>query len=300
MSIQSAGRGTAGGGARVVCGLVGQPVGHSLSPRLHNAAYEALGLDWVYFSFDVAPERFASAVSGAAALSFRGLSVTMPHKEQAVRAATRRSAMARKLGAANTLTFEGGEIIAESTDGGGLLDDLSAGLGYLVREKRCGVIGAGGAARAVVLSLVEAGAREVLVVNRNRQRAFRAAALVPERGRVARPEDLYDVDLVVQATPLEMAVGRKAGEAAEDEKGPPRPAGVDPSRLGRGQVVVDMVYEPAETAFLAEAARQGATTRNGLGMLVHQAARQVEAWTGSAPPLAAMWEAVSGVSHPLE
>ncbi len=274
-----------------VAGVIGTPIRHSLSPALHNAAYGALGLDWAVLAFDVPSTHFASALEGANALGLKGLSVTMPHKEQAAKLATKRSVISRRLGAANTITFESREILADSTDGQGLLEDLRDGLGFDPAGKRCGVIGAGGAARAAILALAEAGAEEVLVVNRTPVRAFRAAALAMSRGRVARPEELDSVDLVIQATP--------AGMESQSDKGlrrgqPEWPAGADPGRLGSGQLAVDLVYHPAVTAWLAEASRCGATTRNGLGMLVHQAALQVSRWTGQTAPLDAMWAAVRG------
>ncbi len=268
-----------------LAGVVGSPVRHSLSPVLHNAAYEALGLDWAYLAFEVAPGDLGAAVRGATALGLRGLSVTTPHKDEAAALADHRSPAVRRLGAANTLTFSGGGTAADSTDGAGLLADLSESLGFDPAGSRCAVIGAGGAARAVVLALAEAGAAEVLVVNRTPLRAFRAASLAPGVGRMAKPDELDAADLVVQATP--------SGMLGADRQEQAWPAGVDPSRLGSGQIVVDLVYDPAETAFLRQAARFGAVTRNGLGMLVHQAALQVALWTGEHPPLRAMWAAVS-------
>ncbi|MGO9560041.1 MAG: shikimate dehydrogenase [Acidimicrobiales bacterium] len=272
-----------------VAGVVGTPIRHSLSPALHNAAFAALGLDWAYLAFDVPPPHFATALEGANSLGFKGLSVTMPHKEPAAMLATRRSVTARRLGAANTLTFERGAILADSTDGQGLLDDLRQALSFDPAGHRCGVIGAGGAARAAILALAEAGAEEVLVVNRTPIRAFRAAALAMSRGRVARPEELDSVDLVIQATPADMGTDSTASSAEEAHEWP---AGADPSRLGSGQLAVDLVYHPAITPWLAEASRCGATTRNGLGMLVHQAGLQVSRWTGETAPLEAMWAAV--------
>ncbi|MHB1987081.1 MAG: shikimate dehydrogenase [Acidimicrobiales bacterium] len=276
-----------------VLGVVGDPARHSMSPLLHNAAYTALGLDWAYLAFEVQKAHFGSAVAGADALGFVGLSVTMPHKEQAVTLATRRSATARRLGAANMITFEKGAIVADSTDGEGLLADLREALGFEPAGKRCGVIGAGGAARAVILSLAEAGADEVLVVNRTAVRAFRAAAVARGRARVVRAEELDSADLIVQATPAEMVA-----QGQSQSPGPAAwPAGADPGRLGSGQLAVDLVYRPAVTAWLAEAGRSGATTRNGLGMLVHQAALQVSRWTEQSAPLEAMWAAVGEASH---
>ena len=190
--------------ATALAGVIGFPARHSLSPRLHNAAFAAMGLDWCYVAFEVPPPLLARAVAGAGALGLRGLSVTMPHKEGAARLATRHSREVRRLGAANTLIFEGASIRAENCDGSGLLDDLAAGEGFDPVGRRCGVIGAGGAARAIVLALAEAGASEIVVVNRTAVRAWRAIALAPKLARVGRPEEMKAMDLVVQATPVGM------------------------------------------------------------------------------------------------
>ena len=123
--------------------MIGFPVRHSLSPLLHNTAFAAMGLDWSYVAFEVPPGSLDRAVAGAAALGLRGLSVTMPHKDAAAQLATRRSRQVRRLGAANTLRFDQGAIVAESYDGDGLLDDLRDG-GFDPAGRRCGVIGAGG------------------------------------------------------------------------------------------------------------------------------------------------------------
>jgi shikimate dehydrogenase len=268
-----------------LAGVIGHPVRHSLSPRLHQAAYRVLGLDWTYLAFDVAPGSIEAAVEGASALGLVGLSVTMPHKEAAARLATRRSPMVRRLGAANTLTFLGRRVVADNTDGAGLIADLRQGVPFEPSDRRCAVIGAGGAARAAIVALAEAGAREVLVVNRTPARAIQAATLAPGRGRVARPEELDAADLIVNATPIGMlADGGRGGTCASEVL-------VDSSRFGSGQLVVDLVYDPPVTEWLAQAASNGARVRGGLGMLVHQAALQVEIWTGSRAPLGEMWKA---------
>jgi shikimate dehydrogenase len=269
-----------------LAGVVGHPVRHSLSPRLHQAAYRSLALDWAYLAFEVSPDQFGAAISGAGALGLIGLSVTMPHKQAAAELATRRSPMARRLDAANTLTFSEGEIVADNTDGAGLIADLRMGAPFEPSGRLCAVIGAGGAARAVIVALAEAGASEVLVVNRTPARATQAVALIPGRGRVARPEDLDDADLVVNATPIGMLASTGSGGSGGEA------AFVDPSRFAAGQLVVDIVYDPPVTEWLAQAATTGARIRGGLGMLVHQAALQVEIWTGRPAPLAEMWRAV--------
>jgi shikimate dehydrogenase len=269
-----------------LAGVVGHPVGHSLSPRLHQAAYRALGLDWAYLAFDVQATSIEAAVSGARALGLVGLSVTMPHKEAAARLATRRSVIVRRLGAANTLTFSDTHIAADNTDGAGLVADLRLEVPFEPEGRSCGVIGAGGAARAAIVALADAGAAEVLVVNRTPARAFQAAALVPGRARVSRPEDLDRADLIVKATPVGMASDGAGAAGGVNEEF------VDASRFGSGQLVVDLVYDPPVTDWLARAAASGARIRGGLGMLVHQAAQQVELWTGTRPPLSDMWRAV--------
>ncbi len=268
---------------RRVAAVIGDPVGHSLSPALHAAAYGALGLDWDYLALTVRRGDVAAALGGARALGFVGLSVTMPHKEAVARAAEQRSDTVERLGAANTVTFSGGCAVADSTDGAGLIDDLADG-GFDPAGRRCCVVGAGGAGRAVALALGDAGASEVLVVNRDRSRAERAVALAGRAGRVAALDELGDCDLVVQATPLGMDV--TGGEGAEASAAIGR-------LLGAGQLLVDLVYAPAQTPCLAEAAARGATVRGGIGMLVHQAARQVERFTGMPAPLEAMRAAVA-------
>jgi len=281
-----------------VVGVMGFPVRHSLSPLLHNAAFGVMGLDWSYVAFEVPPGSLEGAVAGAAMLGLRGLSVTMPHKDAASRLAGRRSSRVRRLGAANTLVFEDGAVFAENSDGDGLLDDLREGARFDPAGRRCGVIGAGGAGRAAVLALAEAGAEQIIIVNRTVTPAWRSAALAPKVARVGRPVELCDLDLIVQATPVAMTSQDHSKEPpavdAPIEGASAAVAGVDPSRFGAGQLVVDLVYDPPLTPFLLEARRQGATTRNGLGMLVHQAAHQIRLWTGSQPPLGVMWAVVGG------
>lgn len=275
------------GSQTAIAGVVGMPVGHSRSPALHNAGFAATGLDWVFVAFEVAPARFAAAVEGACWLGVRGLAVTTPHKDAAAALATARTPLVERLGAANTLLLDRrtGEVHAESTDGEGFLADLREGAAFEPEGRSCAVIGAGGAARSVVLALAEAGAAEVVVVNRSIAAARRAAALAADRGRVGEVAALAGADLVVQATPLGM------------QGGPPGSADLDLARigglLGVGQLAYDLVYEPPSTPFLAAAASGGASVRNGLGMLVHQAARQFLLFTSVEAPVDALWAAAT-------
>ena len=268
--------------SRVVGGM-GHPVAHSLSPRLHNAAFAQLGLDWVSVGFAVAPGRAAAALAGARALGIAGLSVTMPHKEDVAASVDSCTPAASRLGAVNCVIDRDGWWLGDNTDGAGLLAALDRSDGFDPGGARCLVVGAGGAARAVVAALGDAGAAEVVVVNRTAVRAEGAAVLAGPVGRVGDVGDAPGCDLVVNATPAGMG----------DVTGAPVAWPVDPSLLGPGQLVVDLVYHPPVTPWLAAAADRGARTANGLGMLVHQAALQIERWTGAEAPVEAMWAAVA-------
>jgi shikimate dehydrogenase len=268
----------------VVVGVIGDPVGHSLSPLLHNAAFDALGLDWVSVAFPVAAGRVGDALAGMRAFGVRGLSVTMPHKQAAATGVDECTPVATSLGVVNCITLTEGRLVGDSTDGAGFLSALERGAGFEPSGRRCVVVGAGGAARAVVLALADAGAAEVVVVNRSSAHAEEAAALAGLVGRVGSDVDIAGADLVVQATPVGMA-----GADAGGHRGASTP--FDPDRLRAGQLVADLVYYPAVTPLLAAAMARGADTFGGLGMLVHQAALAIEQWTGQAAPVEAMWEA---------
>jgi shikimate dehydrogenase len=267
--------------ATTVVGVMGDPITHSLSPLLHNTAFAVLGLDWVSVGFPVPTGAAAGALEGLRALRIAGLSVTMPHKGEVARLVDERTPVAEQLGAVNCVSWRGDRLVGDNTDGAGFLASLRRAAEFEPAGRRCLVVGAGGAARAVVLALAGAGAGEVVVVNRNVERARTAVALAGDRGRVGSPADAGEADLVVDATPTGME-----GSAAALE-----PPLVDAGILGPGQVVADLVYHPPITPWLAAAARRGATVVGGLGMLVHQAAGQLECWTGVPPPVGAMWEA---------
>ncbi len=266
--------------ASPVVGVIGDPVAHSLSPLLHNAAFSALGLDWVSVGFPVPAGQVGAAVSGMRALGLLGLSVTMPHKEAAAALADRCSPTAARLGAANCLARERSEIVGHNTDGQGFLDALRRATGFEPEGLGAVVAGAGAAARAIVLALVGAGARQVAVVARTPARAGAVAALAGPAGRVGVPGDASRSDLVVDATPVGMAGGPA-------ESHPPL---VPAALLGPGQVAASLVYHPLITPWLATASARGATTLGGLGMLVHQAAAQITLWTGRPSPVEAMWQ----------
>ncbi|MCY4102972.1 MAG: shikimate dehydrogenase [bacterium] len=259
--------------------VIGDPVRHSLSPVIHNAAFAACGLDWVFLACEVPEGRVPDALAGARALGIEGLSVTMPHKAAVAAAVDDLSPAARLLGAVNCVARHGERLVGHNTDGGGFVDALADEAGWSPAGTRCVVLGAGGAARAVTLALADAGAVEVAIVNRTAPNAVIATALAGDRGRVAEPGEVGGFDLVVNATPLGM----------RGHSGAAMP--LDPELLRPDQLLVDLVYEPAETALLAAARERGLRAFNGVRMLVHQAARAFQLWTGTDAPVDAMVEA---------
>jgi shikimate dehydrogenase len=281
-----------------IVGVIGSPVAHSLSPLLHNSAFGALGLaeSWRSFAFEIPPGQAPVALAAMRSADITGLSVTMPHKEDVAGLVDECSDIARRLTAVNCVHQQQGHLYGTNTDGEGFLASLARGAAFEPMGKRCVVIGAGGAARAVVLALARAGASDVAVVNRTPQRAFDAAALAGREGTVvpltegAIADAVVVADLVVNATPVGM-----------DGAGAPASAGpaewlVAPGLLTASQVAADLVYAPRPTSWLAEASAAGATTLDGLGMLVHQAAAQLALWTGATPPVEAMWQAAEAAS----
>lgn len=267
-----------GRGPRVAA-VIGHPVRHSRSPAIHNAAFAAVGLDWVYAAFEVPAGSGARALEAAKTLGLAGLSVTMPLKAEVAEAADEAGEAVRALGAANCVVVTGdGRLRAENTDGDGFLAGLAADVGLRLWGQRVAVIGAGGAARAVIRALGGAGAADVAVVNRTESKAEAAAALAGPVGRVGRAAaDIPAANLVVNATPAGMGA-----DAAMP---------CDPGLLHQGQVAVDLIYEPLETPWLAALRAGGVKAHNGLSMLVYQAVLAFELWTGETPPVEVMRQA---------
>ena len=265
--------------------IIGHPVRHSRSPVIANAAFAAAGADWTFLALEVAPGAGAEAVRAARVLGIGGLMVTMPHKADVIAALDDLTPAARALGAVNSITLDGDRLVGDNTDGPGLVASLAADDGYDVAGRRCAVIGAGGAARSIVWALADAGATEVVVVNRTEERAASAAHLAGAVGRVGDIDDVTGADLVVNAT----SVGMGAAAGADG------PLPVPADRLRAGQVVVDAVYQPLETPLLRAAGAAGARPVDGLGMLVHQAAISIRRWIGADPDVAAMTRAARRV-----
>lgn len=250
-------------------GVVGHPIEHSLSPLIHGAWIGAAGLDASYEKFDVAPADFAAFVERQRGV-LTGLNVTVPHKETALALATRVMPAAKSAGAANLLTFKDGEIVADNTDGIGLLAALAEQAGFDPAGKTVTVLGAGGAARGAVAALTAAGAARIWVVNRTLERARALEELGPVRGvGWVKSLDAFETDAVINATTLGLGGG----------PGPHAPLGMTPTAC----VIMDMVYKPLRTQLLDEARRLERPTADGLAMLIGQARPSFEAFFGQAP-----------------
>jgi len=259
-----------------IAAVIGDPVRHSLSPRLHNAGFAALGLDWFYVACPVAKGQAAQAIEAMRTLGIEGLSVTMPHKKSVAVAVDDLSPTAAKLGAVNCVRRDGDWLVGENTDGVGFVDSLRSQLQMDPDGLTIVIVGAGGAARSIALAMAEHGA-QVGIFNRTARSAEEVVEIVGAASSVVQEEAIRDADVIVNATPLGMS----------DDSLP-----FDPSLLSKGQSLIDLIYEPEKTALLVEAESLGVKTLNGVGMLLHQAGAQFQLWTGCEPPLKEMAQAV--------
>jgi shikimate dehydrogenase len=275
------------GGQPRQLGVIGYPVGHSMSPAMHNRAFENQRMNCHYAAFAVAPEGLQAAIEGIRALGFLGVNVTVPHKEAVIPFLDEVAPTARQVGAVNTIVNRGGRLIGYNTDGWGFLRSLEEA-GVKLPGLQVVVLGAGGAARAIALHVAMSHVARVTISNRTPERALNLArdisgfvTDVPVVGVAAQsPEEraaLIDAGLVVNCTPLGMK-GDNAGLSALS----------DINLLPQAAVVYDTVYTPLETRLLKEARLRGLRTVSGLGMLVHQGACAWEYWFGRRGPVPVM------------
>ena len=266
---------------KTVAAVIGDPVLHSLSPTIYNAAFEHDQMDWIYTDINVSSEDVESLLQEMRVLHVGGLSVTMPHKEIAAKLVDERTPQVKKLGAVNCISKKGDFLLGHNTDGEGFLRSLQVETNEKVAGKSFMIIGAGGAARAISLALAESGAKEVILTSRTDSKSEVAASLAGAIGRVGSLSESQEVDVIINATPLGM-------EGTGNDGHTPLPV----SGMHKNQIIVDLIYHPLETAFLESAREVGARTMNGIGMLIHQAALQYTLWTQKEAPLDVMHDAV--------
>ena len=268
--------------------VLGHPIGHTLSPVMHNAAFQALGMDALYLAFDVHPDRLMSVLPAMADMGFGGVNLTVPLKEVALRGLAKLDESAQLLGAVNTVQFLAGEMIGHNTDGEGFLRAFEEAFGASIAGQSVFVLGTGGAGRAVALSCAGAGVKTISVADLDAVRAKKLAmeletryfiqdcAAVTEGASIAAAA--RSADVVIHATP----VGMKPEDASP----------LRPEAFRKGQRAFDLIYMYPETAFMKAARQGGAETANGLGMLLHQGAEAFELWTGVNPPVDVMRKAL--------
>lgn len=271
--------------ATVMYGVFGDPIAHSKSPLMLNRAFREAGLNAAYAAFRIVPGTLKDAVQGIRALGFRGVNVTIPHKVEVMSYLDEIDEGARQIGAVNTIVNEQGRLKGYNTDGIGYVRSLKEETGVDLSGKKVLILGAGGAARAIVYALAKEGAALIRIANRT---AARAAELADCAGTLTEAESLRpdeiaavigETDIVINAT--------SAGMHPNVEELP-----LDPALLRPGQLVSDLIYNPRITRLLREAEARGAQVHGGLGMFIYQGACAFEYWTGLPAPVAAMRDAV--------
>ena len=270
------------GSTRLV-GIIGNPLDHSLSPTIHNAAFDYLGLNWCYVPLPVEEGNLSAGVDGIKALRFAGVNVTMPFKTEVLPLLDEVAMFAESVGAVNTIFIDKGKLIGYNTDGRGFYTALVRDLGYDVKGKKVLVLGAGGASRSVTVSLALAGCQAIVIVNRSPERSRQLAEIIlkstPDIDVTwLSPDDNYDIvlaesDLIINATPLTTFNGSLR---------------VPVSLLNKNQIVCDLNYSLYQPPLLQEAEARGAQVMDGKGMLLYQAAAAFEIWTGLDAPVEVM------------
>jgi shikimate dehydrogenase len=273
-----------------IVGILGDPVTHTLSPKMHNAAFEYLGLDYVYLPFDVKPKGLKQALDGLLGLNIVGVNVTIPHKQAALNYMDELSDDAKRLGAVNTIKVRGGRLLGANTDSQGFIASLETEADFSVWGKSILLLGAGGAARAVAFSLANMGIGRLAIANRTIVRAKELISQVKQLAPGLEAVSLSltgdelekyiaEAQIIINAT----SIGLKPGDS------PP----INTRLIHSGQLVYDLLYNPPQTKLLAEAQANGAKTQNGINMLIYQGALSFEIWTGKKAPLEVMRKALS-------
>lgn len=263
--------------------VIGDPIKHSLSPRMHNAGYRALGVKAEYHRFHVKPAQLSEAVEGLCALGFSGWNVTIPHKESIVSLLDTLTPEAQRAGAVNTVKIHEGQRIGHNTDGAGFVRSVEGDMNGF-QGKKAVLLGAGGASKGVALALAEQG-MYLHILNRTPDKAKELVQVIQSLGGTATSGELApgdwieDVDLLIQTT----SVGLHGEKFLFSLQG-----------ISEQALVVDIIFNPSQTAFLQEANKLGCRTLNGLGMLLYQGALAWEFWLGGQAPVEEMRQALKG------
>jgi shikimate dehydrogenase len=273
-------------GTTRITGIIGYPITHTFSPKMHNAAFTHLGLDYVYVPFDVKPEDLKAAIQGLRALNVAGVNVTIPHKENVIPLLDEVDKDAQIIGAVNTIQNREGRLIGYNTDGQGFLDALRITGKFDPTGKKVVLLGAGGAARAVSVMLCKEGISALSICDMVEEKAKKLTKDLKEHFEleieVCPPKEkemavaIKEADLVINATPVGM-------HPSDNES--PLPEGI---RFHEKEHVFDLVYNPSETLFIKAAKAAGAKHQNGLGMLLRQGAVAFQIFTGQEAPVEVM------------
>lgn len=276
-------------GQTKVVGVIGDPVKHSCSPPMHNAAFRELGMDYVYVPFWVKPENLAAAVEGFKATKVAGINITLPHKKAVLPLMDSISQEAELIGAVNTMVFKDGMVEGHNTDARGFVASLQEESVDGIEGMSIVVLGAGGGAQAVVVGLALEGAGRIIIANRTPEKAIQLAETVSGQTDVqVEGVSLDDRNLPEYISGSELLVSTIT--AGMD---PSIPLVMNPDWLHKDLTVCDIVYIPPETNLLKAAAKRGLKTIGGMGMLVHQGAISFRLWTGKRPPVEIMRRALA-------
>ncbi|MGF7118105.1 shikimate dehydrogenase [Methanobacterium oryzae] len=270
-----------------VVGVIGDPVEHSMSPLMHNAAFKYLNLDYIYVPFKVGSNELKSAIDGAKALNIKGLNVTIPHKTEVIKYLDSLDKSAELIGAVNTVKFNDNHTTGHNTDGIGAvkaIEEISS-----VKNKKIIILGAGGASRAVSFQILIDGAKELVIANRTPENALELQNDLTEKLNAdvkcvdleeGLQNELLDADILINTTPI--------GMYPNVNQEPLLKAGMMHENL----IVNDLVYNPLKTGLLKEAEKAGAKTISGIKMLIYQGMESFRIWSGVNPPLEVFWDAL--------
>ncbi len=260
-------------------GIIGCPLGHSISPAMHNAAFKELDLDFEYVPLEVDPEDLGEALKGLRAMHFAGFNVTIPHKETIVPYLDEVTQLARRIGAVNTVLNQEGKLVGYNTDGPGFIDSLKEDAGFNPKGKKCVILGAGGAGRAVAVSLSQNGSELISIYDIFSEKAEKLAEYI--NGAVVKDlqKEIAAANLLVNASPIGMQPNIDDSPLPENIK------------LHQKLLVYDLIYNPPETKLLHLAKKAQAKAISGLGMLVRQGALAFTIFCGKTAPVEIMWQA---------